>query len=51
MSVSVSHMSVIMRVPCPQRPEEGDDSSGTGTSDVCKPLCGCREQNPSPLQE
>lgn len=40
-----------LSIYCPQRPEEGAESSGTGVSNGCEPPCGPWELNPGPLEE
>lgn len=34
---------------CPQNPEEGDGSLGTGMTDGCELSCDCQELNLGPL--
>lgn len=46
--MSMQHMCVL----CPQRPEEGVGSSGTGVTDGCvEPKCVCWNSNANPLEE
>lgn len=40
-----------MCVWCPWKPEEGVRTLGTGITDGCEPLCGCREPKLCSLEE
>ena len=48
--VYAKYTSMYHNMKCPQRPEEGIGSPGTGVRDSCKPPCECWELNLDPLE-